>query len=140
MALKLPDHFELVLGALAAGTHVYFEWSLGSNLAETEELAAARSAKLHVAIGVQTRTNPAALRAKKLITTGAIGRVLSARLYSGTVAFSPKIGTTDTYLECVGNGATLVEGGQESASRTATKVARKPRVTCQDQRVTQMPC
>ncbi len=61
-----------------------------------------------MAIGVQTRTNPAALRARELIAAGAIGRVLSARLYSGTIAFRPKIGKADAYLEEAGNGATLV--------------------------------
>ncbi len=109
VAVKVPDHRELVLGAIAAGKHVYCEWPLGRDLTETEELAAAaRKAGVHVAIGVQTRTNPAALRATELIAAGAIGRVLSARLHSGTIAFRPKIGKADAYLEEAGNGATLV--------------------------------
>ena len=109
VAVKVPDHLELVLGALAAGKHVYCEWPLGCELAETEELAAAaRSAGVHAAIGLQTRSNPAARRAKTLIAAGAIGRVLSARLYSGTIAFRPKIGPADAYLEAASNGATLV--------------------------------
>ena len=77
-------------------------------MAETKELAAARSAGVHAAIGVQTRLNPAARRAREFIAAGAIGRVLSARLYSGTVAFRPKIGEADAYLEDADNGATLV--------------------------------
>ena len=109
VAIKVPDHRKLVLGALAAGKHVYCEWPLGRDLAETEELAAAAGkAGVHVAIGLQTRANPAVRRAKELIAAGTIGRVLSARLYSGTIAFRPKIGKADTYLEEAGNGATLV--------------------------------
>ena len=109
VAVKVPDHRELILSAFAAGKHVYCEWPLGRDLAETEELTTAASkAGVYVAIGLQTRTNPAALRARELIAAGAIGRVLSARLYSGTVAFRPKIGKADAYLEEAGNGATLV--------------------------------
>ncbi len=110
VAVKVPDHRELVLAALAAGKHLYCEWPLGRDAAEAEELAAAaaRTKGVHVAIGLQTRLNPAALRAGELIAAGAIGRVLSARLYSGTIAFRPKIGKADAYLEEAGNGATLV--------------------------------
>lgn len=109
VAVKVPDHRKLVLGALAAGKHVYCEWPLGRDLAETEELTAAvHAAGVHGVIGLQSRSNPAAQRAKELIAAGAIGRVLSARLYSGTIAFSRKIGQADAYLEEAGNGATLV--------------------------------
>ena len=41
IAVKVPDHRELVLAALGAGKHIYCEWPLGRNLAETEELARA---------------------------------------------------------------------------------------------------
>ena len=40
-----------------------------------------------------------------LISSGAIGRVLSARLYSGTVAFGPNWGVADAYLDEAGSGA-----------------------------------
>ena len=109
VAVKVPDHRDLTLKALAAGKHVYCEWPLGRDVAETEELASAASkAGVHVAIGLQTRTNPAALRARELIAAGAIGRVLSARLHSGTVAFGRKWGAADAYLDNPANGATLV--------------------------------
>ncbi len=109
VAVKVPDHRELVLSALAAGKHVYCEWPLGRNIAEAEELAeAAQIAGVHAAIGLQTRKNPAAERARELVVSGAIGRPLSARLYSGTAAFAPKITAADTYLEQPENGATLV--------------------------------
>jgi len=109
VAVKVPDHRKLVLAALSAGKHVYCEWPLGRDVAESEKLAAAvRQAGVHVAIGLQTRFSPAACRARELVAAGAIGRVLSARLYDGTIAFAPKIGSADAYLEEAGNGATLV--------------------------------
>ena len=53
IAVKVPDHRELVLAAGAAGKHVYCEWPLGKNLAEAEEMAtAASNVKAHTAIGL----------------------------------------------------------------------------------------
>src|ERR1700733_2194687 len=44
IAVKVPDHRELVLAALAACKHIYCEWPLGRDLAETKELTAAAQA------------------------------------------------------------------------------------------------
>jgi predicted dehydrogenase len=114
VCVRVPDHRALVLDALAAGKHLYCEWPLGRNLIETEELAAAaHSAGVHAVVGLQTRMNPAMHSARALVASGAIGRVLSARLYSGTAAFSPKVAAADAYLENAENGATLlsIHGG-----------------------------
>lgn len=114
VAVKVPDHRELILGAIAAGKHIYCEWPLGRDVAEAEELRdAAAAAGVHAAIGLQARQNPAIAKARKLIGSGTIGRVLSARMYSGTVAFARKIGEADLYLEDPANGATLlmIHGG-----------------------------
>ena len=109
VAVKVPDHRELVLAALAAGKHVYCEWPLGRDRAETEELArAAKTAGLHVAIGLQTRMNPAAQRARELLASGAVGRVLSAWIYSSTMAFGPQVEGAMAFAEDATNGVTLV--------------------------------
>ena len=109
IAVKVPDHRELVLAALGAGKHIYCEWPLGRNLAETEELArAAQFAKVHVAIGLQTRVNPVLLRARELVAKAAIGRPLSARVLSTTVAFGPQVEAAMAFAEDAENGATLV--------------------------------
>ena len=97
------------MAALSAGKHIYCEWPLGRNLAETEELgAAAQAAKVHVAIGLQTRLNPAMLHARKLVSSGVIGRPLSARVLSRTVAFGPEVEPAMTFAEDARNGVTLV--------------------------------
>ena len=67
VAVRVPDHRELVLAALAAGKHVYCEWPLGRDVAEAQEMAAAaKAAGVHAAIGLQTRANPAARLAREL--------------------------------------------------------------------------
>lgn len=114
VSVKVPNHRELVLGALAAGKHVYCEWPLGRDVAEAQELAAAaQAAGVHVAVGLQARLNPALRRAQALLAEGAIGRVLSARMYSGTAAFGPVMGPPDLYLDDASSGAThlTIQGG-----------------------------
>ncbi len=109
IAVKVPDHRELVLAALEAGKHIYCEWPLGRNLAETKELAAAaEAAGVHAIIGLQTRLNPAMLRARALISSGTIGRPLAARVFSSTVAFGPKVEAAMSFAEDPSNGVTLV--------------------------------
>ncbi len=52
--------------------------------------------------------NPATQLAQSLIATGAIGRVLSARVLSTTVAFGPKVEEAMAFGEDAGNGVTLI--------------------------------
>ena len=109
IAVKVPDHRDLVLAALEAGKHIYCEWPLGRNLTETQELAAvAETAGVHVMVGLQTRLNPAMLRARALISSGAIGRPLAARVFSSTVAFGPRVEPALSFAEDAANGVTLV--------------------------------
>ena len=109
VAVKVPDHRELVLAAITARKHVYCEWPLGRNLAEMEELAAAaQKAGVHVAIGLQTRGNSVTQQARDLIATGAIGRLLSARVFSSTIAFGPDVEAAMAFGEDAANGVTLL--------------------------------
>ena len=113
VAVRVPAHHELVLKALNAGKHVYCEWPLGRDVQEAEELRdAATAAGVHVAIGLQTR-NPALRKAQELIEAGVLGRILSARIYSGTIAFGPTVSESDSYLEDPATGAThmTIHGG-----------------------------
>ncbi len=108
VAVKVPDHRALVLAAAAAGKHLYCEWPLGRNVAETEELAAAiRMSGVHAAIGLQARANPAVRRARRLVESGAIGRVLSARVVSATMAFGAEVEQALAFAEDPANGVTL---------------------------------
>ena len=109
IAVKVPAHRELVLGALAAGKHVLCEWPLGRNTAESEELAAAAKASgVRVAIGLQTRANPTLHRAQEVIRSGTLGRILSARVVSTTAAFGPAVPSSMKYAEDAASGVTLL--------------------------------
>ncbi len=109
IAVKVPDHHDLVLGALSAGKHVYCEWPLSPTLAQAEELAAAaREAQVKVAVGLQSRMSPAAERARNLIARGAVGRVLGARCFSTAAAWGAEIEPGMTFAEKPDAGMNLV--------------------------------
>ncbi len=109
VATQVPDHRELVLAAIDAGLHVYSEWPLGRSVAEAAEMAsAARAAGIHAAVGLQLRGSPAVRRARTLIASGAIGRVLGMSLYSATAGFGPDVPAPFVYLEDPESFANLV--------------------------------
>ena len=109
VAATLPAHRDLILGALAAGKHIYCEYPLGLDVAESQLLAtSAQQASAHAAIGLQARSNPAVHRARDLIASGAIGRPLTARAYSPTAGFGPRTPEEFAYTEKPENGVTVV--------------------------------
>ena len=104
----VPAHRELVLAALNAGKHVVTEWPVGTSTAQTEEIAgaAARSGR-HAAVDLQARANPAAMRARELLASNAIGRVLNVTVYSSTMAFGAAVTKQSLYLEDPASGMNL---------------------------------
>ena len=107
IAVKVPEHRELVLAALNAGKAVYCEAPLGRTVAETEEMAGAVGS-LHTAIGLQGRLNPAVRRAAQLLSSGQIGRPLNARIVSTTTGFGPEMPSTYDYFNKISCGANLL--------------------------------
>ncbi len=91
VAVKVPDHRELVLAAVSEAKHVYCEWPLGRNLAETEELANSATSKVSTAIGLQMRSSAAVVQARQLLEKGKIGKPLTASIVSNTAAFGPSV-------------------------------------------------
>ncbi len=59
-------------------------------------------------MGLQARLNPAMMRARTLLSSGALGRLLAARVFSSAVAFGPKIEFAKSFAEDVRNGVTLL--------------------------------
>ncbi len=109
VATRVADHRALVLAALEAGRHLYSEWPLGAGQDETDEMAAAADrAGVHTAIGLQLRESPAARRARALIASGTIGRVLGVSVQSATAGFGPDVAAPFLYLEAPEAFANLV--------------------------------
>ena len=107
ISVKVPAHRDLVMAALKAGKAVYCEAPLGRTVAEAEEIASA-AGSLHAAIGLQGRSNPAVRRAAELLSSGRIGRPLSARILSATLGFGPEMPSTHDYFNKAASGANLL--------------------------------
>ncbi len=107
IAVKVPAHRELVLAALDAGKAVYCEAPLGRTVPETEEMASAVGS-CHTAIGLQGRLNPTVRRAAQLLSSGKIGRPLSAKIVSANVGFGPELPSSYDYFNKASSGANLL--------------------------------
>jgi predicted dehydrogenase len=80
-SVKVPAHAAVVGAALAAGKHVYAEWPLGADLAETGALAgAAAAAGVVHAVNLQAYHSPSARFVADLIAGGRIGAVESVSM------------------------------------------------------------
>jgi predicted dehydrogenase len=87
VAVKVPDHNQLVTAALEAGKHVYCEWPLDVDTDAALKLhALAARANARTIVGLQTGRSPTARRVRAMLAEGAIGRLLSATL-SDTSAY-----------------------------------------------------
>lgn len=78
VVIASPDHHHspMLMAALAAKKDVYLEKPLSHSLEQSERMiAAVRAAKQVVQIGMQRRSAPALIEAKKLVDDGLLGRV-----------------------------------------------------------------
>ena len=82
VAVKVPDHYQLVMMALKAGKHVYCEWPLATSIQEAEEMTAEASAQgVQAVVGLQARGSPILRHARELHADGYIGPLVAARVY-----------------------------------------------------------
>jgi predicted dehydrogenase len=109
VAVKVPQHRELVLAALEAGKAVYCEWPLGRDLAEAQEIAdAASSRNLRTAVGLQARSAPTFRYLRDLIADGYVGDVLGTSVIASGVNWGATIRPGGEYMLARENGATML--------------------------------
>ena len=83
VSVRAPEHGPLVRAALAAGKHVFCEWPVGPNLAETTQLAAlARDAGVHAVAGLQGRLAPGFRQLRQLVADGYLGTLRSVHVHA----------------------------------------------------------
>lgn len=114
VCVKVAHHHEMVLGAVAAGKHVFCEWPLGLDAAEAEEMrAAAASRGVLNLVGLQGRASPPLNAVRDLVREGAIGEVISASLVSSLSNWGPRLPAAEAYRTEKSSGATglTVPGG-----------------------------
>jgi predicted dehydrogenase len=110
VAVKVPQHHELVSAALDAGKMVLCEWPLGNGLAEAEDLARrAREQGVRTAVGLQARSAPAVRYLRDLVAGGYVGEVLSSTLVASGRGWGAEVpGAAGRYLLDRSNGATML--------------------------------
>jgi predicted dehydrogenase len=111
VAVKVPDHKQIITDALIAGKMVYAEWPLARDLTEAEELdALARERGLRTVVGLQGGLHPPIRFLRDIIAQGVIGRPLSTSIRAHLTddmwvgRFDPPV----EYMARSENGATLL--------------------------------
>ncbi|MEV4045732.1 putative dehydrogenase [Streptomyces sp. SAI-195] len=111
VAVKVPDHQQIVSDALAAGKMVYCEWPLARNLSEAEALEGfARERRLRTVVGLQGGLHPPILFLRDLIAQGVIGKPLSTsiRAHLADDMWAGRYDPPVEYMAHAKNGATLL--------------------------------
>lgn len=107
VAVKVPDHHELVAQAVAAGQMVFSEWPLAVDLAQAEDLAArAAAAGVRTVIGLQARFDPTIAYLRDLVQQGYLGRVIATNIVGSGQAWGPATDLAHVYAYDRRNGVT----------------------------------
>ena len=81
VSVSVPAHHGMVTAGLEAGKHVFCEWPLGANSAESTELAELAQHKgVQTLIGLQARGGPALLYLKELVEAGFVGEMMACNM------------------------------------------------------------
>ncbi|MFF9908506.1 Gfo/Idh/MocA family protein [Streptomyces olivaceus] len=111
VAVKVPEHKQIVSDALAAGKMVYCEWPLARNLSEAEALEGfARERRLRTVVGLQGGLHPPVLFLRDLVAQGVIGKPLSTsvRAHLTDAMWVGRYDPPVEYMADAKHGATLL--------------------------------
>jgi predicted dehydrogenase len=82
VSVNVPQHYDLIRPALEAGKDVFSEWPLARNVSDAEELIQLAKAKgVRTMIGLQARQSPSILKAKEIVASGRLGKILGTTMY-----------------------------------------------------------
>ncbi|GAA2519755.1 Gfo/Idh/MocA family protein [Winogradskya humida] len=107
VAVKVPQHRELVLPVLRAGVPVLSEWPLAVDLPEAEELQRAAGAT-PAFVGLQGRSSPTFRWLRDLVAQGYVGEVLSATVVASSTEWGTPVPPRGVYTLDRTLGATML--------------------------------
>jgi predicted dehydrogenase len=88
VSVNVPLHYKAIRSALEAGKDVFAEWPLARNVTEATELVQlAKEKGVRTTVGLQARQSPSVVKAKEIVTSGKLGKILGTTMY-GHVSFS----------------------------------------------------
>lgn len=111
VAVKVPQHHDIVHAALGAGKMVYCEWPLARHLTEAQALAdLARVSQVKTVVGLQGRQHPPVRFLRDLVRQGAIGRPLSTsiRAHPTEATWYGRFDPSSEFMADSANGATML--------------------------------
>ncbi|KZM20326.1 uncharacterized protein EKO05_0007033 [Ascochyta rabiei] len=109
VSVNVPEHYDLTKPALEAGKDVFVEWPLARNLAEAEELVQlAKEKGVKTMVGLQARQNPSILKAKEIVESGKLGKILCTTMVGHGIIFGPTVHEGFLYGLPVEAGANLL--------------------------------
>ncbi|KAF2795032.1 NAD-binding Rossmann fold oxidoreductase family protein [Melanomma pulvis-pyrius CBS 109.77] len=108
ISVKVPGRYETVKPALEAGKDVFVEWPLARTLADAEEFVKlAKEKNVRTLVGLQARQSPSIIKAKELVESGKLGRILGTQMYGHGVGWGAMTPEFMLYAMDEDNGATL---------------------------------
>jgi predicted dehydrogenase len=123
VAVKVPEHHQIVSAAIDAGKMVFCEWPLGRTFGEAASLAdRARAVGVRTVVGLQASFAPAIRYVADLIADGYIGDVLSTNIVGSGMAWGAETTRRAAYLFEQRNGATTLTVPVAHAIDAATAV------------------
>ncbi|PVH97071.1 NAD-binding Rossmann fold oxidoreductase family protein [Periconia macrospinosa] len=109
VSVNVPQHYKLTKPAIEAGKDIFVEWPLAKNLAEAEELyKLAQEKGVKTMVGLQARYNPSVIKAREIVKSGKLGRILQTTMFGHGLLYSPQIPPSYEYTLPVENGANLL--------------------------------
>ncbi|OBZ74775.1 Galactose/lactose metabolism regulatory protein GAL80 [Grifola frondosa] len=114
VAIKGPEHKAAVMPAIKHGKDVFVEWPLGTSLQEATEIAeAARRKGVRTMVGAQSWQNPVVKKVREWVSSGKIGKVISATWVGSNPAeipyWTPFCQERDVYSLDAKSGATAID-------------------------------
>jgi predicted dehydrogenase len=107
VAVKVPQHKELLLPVLPVGKPVLCEWPLARTVVEAQELVDA-AGDARTFIGLQARASPAVRYLRDLVADGYVGTVLSTTLVASGPQWGRPVDDRSAYAVDIDQGATMV--------------------------------
>jgi predicted dehydrogenase len=111
VCVRVGKHLAIAKPALLHKKDILVEWPLGASIAEVEELAnLAKEAGVKTAVGVQSRADPVVRKLRELISTGAVGEVVSSMMWVGSNMIVPDSWQEGTeYFLDINSGGSLFQ-------------------------------
>lgn len=109
VSVNVPQHYGLIKPALEAGKDIFVEWPLAANLSDATELTnLAKEKGLKTLVGLQARQSPSIIKAKEIVESGKLGRILGTTMFGHGGVFGPTIHEAFLYALPIESGANLV--------------------------------